>query len=280
MMWAVLVTILGHRTLYSQGILSGREFTQAAIRYLNTQQPEWQVEEISEFLLKCRDTTGIVTTVSLRNAYSEYKSGIAPIDSVFNRYLILEQFRGESVHATDFDSILPVLRPRAYYDDLCRQLAGHPKNALAVDTLNSELVVLYVRDFDGHMSFITMLERSALVSNNVIFREVALSNLRKKFPEVTMFRQNGFVMVVTDGNYESSLPLLDEYCEPVAYGLTGRLVMAVPSRDLFLVTDESNLSAITAIQQIAKGSDSLAYKITDKLFIRDSGRWKEHQPAK
>jgi hypothetical protein len=267
-------------TADSKGTLSRRQFTDVAIRYVRSHHLAKTVKVRGDLVLECRDSTGAATMVGLGNAYLEYNESPELLDTLLGRYLEPVSLPKVTFDSAEIANILPVIRSQQYYRDQCSRFSDSPPSLPAADSLNSELAVMYVQDMPKHMAFCTQKYRTALDPGNSFFRDLALTNLRERFPETKMYRKDGYVMFVADGSYESSLILLDEYCSPWAYGWNDRLVAAIPARDLLFLTHEGDSNAVAAIKKIAEESDSMSHSISNKLFVRDTSGWVLYTPAK
>jgi uncharacterized protein YtpQ (UPF0354 family) len=74
------------------------------------------------------------------------------------------------------------------------------------------------------------------------------------------------------GIFEASLFLFDRVWDKRELGIEGEIVVAVPSREVLLVTDEGNPVGMTRIAKMATDIASKSgYSITDRLFIRRDG---------
>ena len=83
-------------------------------------------------------------------------------------------------------------------------------------------------------------------------------------------------MLVGDGNYDSSLLLLDKLWDEQAGSVRGDLVAAVPSRSVLLFTGSASPDGVgqlrKAVDEIFTTGDHVVSKA---LLIRRNGRWEE-----
>jgi len=70
--------------------------------------------------------------------------------------------------------------------------------------------------------------------------------------------------------------LLDSIWSAPQIDLQGDIVVAIPTRDLLLVTGSQNPKGIEEVKQIVKEASSrFSYRLTPKLFVYRSGRFDE-----
>ena len=83
-------------------------------------------------------------------------------------------------------------------------------------------------------------------------------------------------MVVAGGDYEASLVLLDSIWSDGQMDVKGDVVVAIPTRDLLLVTGSQDTQGIEKLKQMVKeASTDGSYRLTQKLFVHRSGRFDE-----
>jgi uncharacterized protein YtpQ (UPF0354 family) len=86
-------------------------------------------------------------------------------------------------------------------------------------------------------------------------------------------------MLTAGGDYEASLLLLDSIWSGGEMELKGEMVVAIPTRDLLLVTGSKDPEGIEKVKRMVKEASSGAYRLTQKLFVYRSGRFEEFTGA-
>jgi uncharacterized protein YtpQ (UPF0354 family) len=87
---------------------------------------------------------------------------------------------------------------------------------------------------------------------------------------------NGFYMMSAGGYYEASLLLLDWIWRDVRMVVKGDIVVAIPTRDVLLVTGSQDPEGLAKVKQIvADASNRGTYRLTSKLFVYRDGRFDE-----
>jgi uncharacterized protein YtpQ (UPF0354 family) len=81
-------------------------------------------------------------------------------------------------------------------------------------------------------------------------------------------------MVTAGGTYEASLLLFDSIWSSDNFNVDGELVVAIPSRDLLLVTGSRDKEGLEQLRKLAvKTVEEASYRLTPELFVRKEGGW-------
>jgi uncharacterized protein YtpQ (UPF0354 family) len=142
---------------------------------------------------------------------------------------------------------------------------------------NSDLIVLYAEDSPKNIRYLGPkdLERAHLARKEL--RNLACENLNRLLPKVERHGTNGLYLLTAGGDYEASLLPLDSIWGDMQEEVHGELVVAVPTRDLLIVTgskDQPGIESVKKIVQKATAQNS-PYRVTPKLFVRRGGRLEE-----
>lgn len=108
----------------------------------------------------------------------------------------VEQFEGK---------VVPVVWDRVWAE------AMSSKAEIVYEPINAELVIVYAVDDGLSTLYFDRSQFHSLDTELVLLREFAIHNLRRMLPEATVHEVDGAWALTVDGNYESSLLLLDEY---------------------------------------------------------------------
>jgi uncharacterized protein YtpQ (UPF0354 family) len=106
-------------------------------------------------------------------------------------------------------------------------------------------------------------------------RALACENLKRLLPKIERHGTGGVYMVTAGGDYEASLLLLDSIWSGGEMEVKGEVVVAIPTRDLLLVTGSKDSEGIEKVKRMVKEASSGAYRLTQKLFVYRSGRFEE-----
>jgi len=109
-------------------------------------------------------------------------------------------------------------------------------------------------------------------------RSLACENLKRLLPKIEYHGTNGLYMVTAGGNYEASLLLLDSIWHGGQMEVQGDIVVAIPTRDLLLVTGSKDARGIEKVKQMVKKATSRgAYRLIPQLFVYRNGKFEEYK---
>lgn len=250
-------------------------FTRRLAAELRRAFPDRQVrvDEGLELRLVAKD--GGEHLAFLSNAYAEYRQDPGNLDGVAARFVA--SIRSASAFS---DAARPIARDRIvptikHLDWLAqaKKVAGAKAKPFATEPLTRELVVVYAEDTPENVRYLFAEETEKLGVRPAELRALAVKNLRALLPDVRVEDvRDGVHMVVADGNYEAALLLSDALVATLP-AVDGELVVAIPSRDLFLFTGSENDAAVEALRGFAaKMSEEAPYSLTPSLFVRRGGK--------
>jgi uncharacterized protein YtpQ (UPF0354 family) len=114
----------------------------------------------------------------------------------------------------------------------------------------------------------TGVERAAL-------RALAVDNLKRLLPKVEMRAHDDvFSMISAGGDYEASLLLFDDIWSSGQITVNGDIVVAIPAKDVLLVTGSRNRKGLEAVRKLtAEFAAKERYRLTESLFVFRKGRF-------
>lgn len=158
----------------------------------------------------------------------------------------------------------------------------------------ADLLIAYAFDFPDWFEMVRPLdcERLGLVQGQL--RQIAVANLRKQIGELGEIHIENladgklttpFFMLVTGNDLEACLLLLDEIWDPLSRMVDGDLVVAVPARDLVLVTGSRSPETLQMAREAfdweprdQAEKQNKTHSLTRHLLTRKSGRWEIFAP--
>lgn len=158
----------------------------------------------------------------------------------------------EQEEALREEDLVPLVRDARYVEELG---AREGPESVVVHPFVADLFLVLA--FDGehtqHLATRKTLERLGIDEDGVVAR--AVSNLATKVAEVeqrTLDEEGPRIgMLVSGGDLEASLLLLDDVWARVALGLEGEIVACVPARDVMLFADAASEGAVARMGEIA-----------------------------
>ena len=208
----------------------------------------------------------------LDNALQQCSEDPAQREEVLERHLLatLESLLG-SVNGT----VVPVIKDTAYLTEVRATLAsnGQPADTgVYWEPLNEELIVLYALDTETSIHFLAADEIDGVLPREER-RATAVNNLLGTLPTIEKHGSDGTYMVTAGGNYEVSLILADSIWNKETFDVKGEFVIAVPARDLLLVTGSEDETGLATLREQAQSFREKSYFLTPTLFIRRGTNW-------
>lgn len=256
--------------------LTPTAFTQEYAEKLQAAAPGFKIKIKGNLELLLTNPSGKELTVFLDNGYKEYKATPADKDAVMAKYI--DAFT-EASPRMDSDlvneaSVTPIIKDKAWVSEIQASLKSAKPMELVYDTLNPELIILYAEDSPKSLRYLTPESITLAKLDKEQLRELAVKNLRRLLTDIQIHGDNGIFMVTAGGTYEASLLLLDELWNDGRMKVDGDYVVAIPSRDMLLVTGSNNQPAVQKIRALAKKIRSeSSYSLTSDLFVYRSGKF-------
>lgn len=265
-------------------VLTPRDFTREFAEAYRRAKPGVKVAVVTDLELKVTSADGRDSTSFLDNAYDTYKQDPKAKGDVIQRYIAagLEAF--ETVRdIVDRTRIVPVIKDRPWLDETRQALLGRGAEEVpehVYEDFSRDLIVLYAEDTPNTIRYLepgdlelAKIERSEL-------KTLATENLKRLLPPIARHGTNGVYMIAAGGVYESSLLVLDSIWSGGEMEVDGDVVVAVPTRDLLLVTGSRNQPGIAKLRQwVEEASTDGSYRLTQKLFVYRNGRFSEFEGA-
>jgi uncharacterized protein YtpQ (UPF0354 family) len=179
--------------------------------------------------------------------------------------------------ASAVDKIVPLIKPRVW---LAQQDAagGDWLARYVVEDFNDELVVLYAEDGAERIRYLSRAELEAHRVPLQQLRALALENLMRLLPKVSLHKGPLVSMFTAGGCYEASLLLVSDFWASHGVAAPGELIVAAPSRDVILLASSANPAAITRLRELAATSwQQSSHALSQSLFVFRQGRFQVWQ---
>jgi uncharacterized protein YtpQ (UPF0354 family) len=259
--------------------LSPEAFTQEYVSVLRAALPGFKVEAVGHLEVRVRDAKGgEVSTAYLDNAFNQYLADPDSRQEIIERHVSgIAEINGEDTPLRA-EQIVPIVKVRGWIDDM-RQAsikAGRDKPPEQVfEALNDVLVVVYAEDTPRNINYFPVESLGAAGLKREQLRELAVTNLRRLLTQIEIHSGPEYSMITAGGNYEASLLLFEEFWQgDNKLKVDGEIVVAVPARDLLLVTGSRNAGGIRKLREIAQEVfESGTYTLTPELFVHRKGRF-------
>lgn len=259
--------------------LAPAEFRGEVEKAIAAAHPELSLEAPSDLQLQVRDAAGKAKmTLFLDNAYREYLQSPEGLREVVARHVASLEEASE-LRPVERAQIVPVIKDNAWIAEsiaAVKERGGDGPAAYVTEPYNAQLSILYAEDRPKQIRYLIPENLEELGLTAAELRPLAIENLRRLLPEIELHRSPTVTMITAGGSYEASLLLLDEVWKGDVVPVAGETVVAIPTRDLLLLTGTETPGGLARLREIAaKSLADSSYRLTDTLFVRRGGMFVE-----
>jgi uncharacterized protein YtpQ (UPF0354 family) len=249
--------------------MSADAFTKHFARALEAAVPTKGVVVVGPLQLQVYNVAGGTSGINLSNTYREYTGSPERLNELVE--LFANAVRNPIPPKLDRSRIVPMIKDRAWLANIQPLFRSHGDDAL-FDPLNSQLIIAYVEDNETRARYLNSRDD---VGDRSALRRLALRNLARILPKIEM-RQYGEVFLISaGGNYEPSLMLFDELWSTGQIKVDGDIVVAIPARDILLVTGSNSPGGLAEMRKMAAKALEGPQGLTDALFVYRGGEFVE-----
>jgi uncharacterized protein YtpQ (UPF0354 family) len=256
-------------------LMTPGEFTREAAALIQGKRPDVKVEIQEDLEIRIADGFRCF----LGNAYDLYRAnpsaGKRIIGDVIAAGLEAMERSGLKIRK---DQIVPVIKDRNWLEESRQAMVmrGQQDVPLPVhEGYNEELVICYAEDSEKGIRYLQDkdVEEARIAPGEL--RALAVSNLKRLLADVKAQGGEGLYMFTADGTYESSLILFDELWADGRLEVRGEIVIAVPSRELLLVTGTGNEEGMARLREVAEEvhREGAPYRLSKSLFVYRRGEF-------
>ncbi len=253
--------------------LTPRAFTDEFARAVKAALPSSTVTAVGDLELAISDPNGRERSLLLINAYKDYSSDPQRLGHLIRAFVAAMTQPRSGQGKFDSSRIVPVIKDRQWLDDQRRgfKARGIEQEHLT-DRFNNELVIVYVEDDPTRMRYIMTGEDVGIDREKM--RALAIENLRRILPKIELRSEGDVSLLSAGGDYDASLLLIDDIWSGGQIKVNGDIVVAVPARDVLLLTGSRSRVGLKQVRELAgKFAAQGPYGLTDTLFVYRNGRF-------
>ncbi len=211
----------------------------------------------------------------LHNAYDVYKADISSLNSVVNDF---SNSAGDlyKERSLELSNIVPVIKPVEYLDILSDMfdIQKEQVSPMLTEQYNEELIIAYANDEEHSLSYLREEDLQKLNLQREDLFSTAIENLKRKLPEIQRHGDAGFYMLTAGGVFELSLILLPGIWDIEQMPVSGDFVIAIPNRDMLLITGSKDTESLEKLTQMAIDSfNNGSYAISPNLYWLTEGKF-------
>lgn len=185
-------------------------------------------------------------------------------------------------------SIFPYFKQVSLSDDVTQELPENlskvrqdvvyeaPEVELVINNICEDLNCLYAIDSGNSYEIIQHRHLNAWQIDQSELEQIALDNLTTlTMTNLSVQGDANGLMFVLNGSLEAAIVLMDQVWDQLEGQIGETIVIAVPSRDVLLVTGASNDTMLESFEKTAADIyKSADYPLSKNFFIREAGTWK------
>jgi uncharacterized protein YtpQ (UPF0354 family) len=257
-------------------VITEREFTELYVKSMSKNYPDADYKIISDLTVSA-DYRGKELTHYLDNAYKEYLMHPDALEDLIKKYVASSGRLYKDPSPINTSNIVPIIKPIEYLEDL-KQLSkgngGEKEPGIVYEKYNHALIIVYGENTETNIAYFTHEDFNKLSIPRDSLRALAVGNLNRVLPKIQKKGDNGTFMITAGGDFEASLILLTSIWTPDNFKVKGELVVAIPNRDMLMVTGSKDDQGIKMIQEITTESFATGnYQISPHLFKWDGAKF-------
>ncbi len=262
----------------SNNTLSIQQFTKIYYDSLHKRFPKDTISIIDDKTIEAR-VQGYVGRIASDNAYNEYKASPDSIGKILTRYISSATETFESTNDVTINNVVPIIKPFNYLDgvdNMAGQMGAKDKIKPVHEKYNDQLVIAYAVDTKNSIRYLTEEDVKTFSVNKDSLRPIAIRNLEGILTRIEKRGSDGLYIITAGGNYEASILLMSTIVSKENFPVDGDLVIAIPNRDILMITGSKNKDGIKKIKDFAKKSfetgnyqvSEYLYRWNGKLFVK------------
>lgn len=255
------------------------QFTEEFVKALRLASPSIKVLVKTDLELQITNSAGKDSSAFLDNAYKEYLQDPKAIRDVIQRFTVSYLEPRDDEAKVDRARIVPIIKDRQWLSEIAQSLKNRGANKPienVFEEFNEQLVIVYAEDSPKNIRYLIPKNLEEIGVSRTDLRAIAVSNLRRILPKIEVHKGPVLSMVTAGGDYEACLLLLNDLWVDGAIQVDGDIVVAIPSRDLLLVTGSKTPDGIAKLRELAiKSLQQSSYRLTDTLFVYRNGRFEK-----
>ncbi|MDR3286006.1 MAG: DUF1444 family protein [Prevotellaceae bacterium] len=246
-------------------ILTKTEFTLIYFDSLKLRLPEVDFKIISDLTITSSFDEKEFKHI-LDNAYQEYKLQTSSINAIITNHINASSELYLDKKNIKVERIVPVIKSKDYLDKV-NQLTEQQESNIVYEKYNDQLIIVYCEDTEYGISYFDKDHFQQLGINTDTLLAFSISNLKRLLPDIQSIGENGNFGIIAGGNYEASLILFQNMWTKENFDVKGDFVIAIPNRDVLLITGSTNIEEVQKIKELAEKSyKEGTYNISPYLY--------------
>jgi uncharacterized protein YtpQ (UPF0354 family) len=246
-----------------------REFTKQYFDSLTNKFPAAKFTIVDDSTIESKFQDNDIR-ISVDNAYKEYQAVPDSLQKVLTKYLTVTSELYRPKENISIDRIVPIIKPVSYLDDI-KNVAGKMGATKDIEGIyekyNDQLLIVYAEDTKNSIRYLTHDDIKSLSVSEDSIKQIAVRNLDRLLTSIQRKGSDGVYMLTAGGDYEASIILLNDVLTKESLPVDGDFVIAIPNRDMLLITGSNDKAGILKIREVAKKSfETGNYQVSEYLY--------------
>ncbi|MDR6561554.1 MULTISPECIES: DUF1444 family protein [unclassified Arcicella] len=201
------------------------------------------------------------------NAFIAYKAEPDSINDIISRYVASTTELYIDQKLVNVGNVVPVIKSVEFLDEINSLSKDGKSFPVITEKYNDQLIIVYAEDSKNSIKFLTEDDFKTLSISRDTLKSIALKNFDKRITKIQRQGDYGLFMITAGGDYEASLILLSSIWTKESFPVDGDFIIAIPNRDMLMVTGSKNKTGIAKIKEIVADSYKTGnYQVSDKLY--------------
>jgi uncharacterized protein YtpQ (UPF0354 family) len=238
------------------------------LKLLQERMPHCTIEFSGESVIRIVNADGKESSTYLDNLWLKYSNREEDRAELIERYVRMAQDMEKGESSPEKQNIVAMIKDSEYMKIL-------PENANTMtEHLCGDLWIVYAEDRPETIKTLTCESITEMGVTENELRDLAVENLRRILPAAECHGSGPWYLLTAGADYAASLLLLDTIWEQIADMVPGKIVAAVPTRDVLMFTGSESEDGISGMR--AKSQELCRtgpYSVSESLIVRDAGKW-------
>lgn len=270
---ALFVALLIFSCSSKNSIMSHKEFAKLYVDSLTKRYPVVKFD-LNEDLTITSKKGELEFKHYTDNAFIAYKAEPDAINDIVRRYIASTTDLYEKQGIVNIENIIPVIKPNEYLDEINSLSKDGEAFPMLTEKYNDQLIIAYAEDSKNSIKYLTEDDLKMLSISKDSLKSIALRNFDKIIPNIQRQGDNELFMITAGGDYEASLILLSSIWTKENLPVDGEFIIAIPNRDMLLITGSKSKTGIAKIKEIVADSYKTGnYQVSDHLYKWTGGKF-------
>lgn len=261
----------------NNSILTEKEFAKVYLDSLTKKYPSVKFELTPDLIITSKKGD-LDYNHYIENAFIAYEAEPDSISAIISRYVASAMDLYVEQKAVNVKNIIPVVKPVEYLLEINALSKDGKSTAMVTEKYNDQLIIAYAEDDKSSIKYLTENDFKTLAISMDTLKSFAVRNFDRILPNIQRQGDSVIFLITAGGDYEASLILLSSIWTKENFPVDGDFIVAIPNRDMLIITGSNNKSGIAKIKEIVSDSFKTGnYPISDQLFKWTGNKFEKYE---